>query len=129
MTPPHDFEHVRMLEEQLLDQAVRVKPEIVAGLLADDFLEFGRSGCVHSKNDVVRSLANEGESSRALTAHDFRFRSLAEDVVQITYRTVRSDGAGEAYSLRSSIWKRTEGRWQMLFHQGTPSGTQHGEPE
>lgn len=123
MTPAHDFEHVRMLEEQLLDQATRVKPEIVAGLLADDFLEFGRSGSVYSKNDVISSLANEDESSRALTAHDFRFRSLAEDVVLITYRTLRNDGATEVHSLRSSIWTRTEGRWQMVFHQGTPSRT------
>jgi hypothetical protein len=25
--------------------------------------------------------------------------------------------------LRSSIWQWIEGRWQMLFHQGTPSAT------
>jgi hypothetical protein len=25
------------------------------------------------------------------------------------------------YSLRSSIWRRSEGRWQMIFHQGTSS--------
>jgi predicted lysophospholipase L1 biosynthesis ABC-type transport system permease subunit len=42
----------------------------------------------------------------------------------VTYRLVvrRSDVEGEAHSLRSSIWKAINGRWQMIFHQGTLAG-------
>jgi hypothetical protein len=47
----------------------------------------------------------------------FKTLVLAPGVVLVTYRAGRQHGS-EA-SLRSSIWKRIDGRWQMLFHQGT----------
>jgi hypothetical protein len=49
--------------------------------------------------------------------------TLAPGVVLVTYNAVRQDESEEqlAYSLRSSIWRLSEGRWQMIFHQGTPS--------
>nr|WP_242947776.1 hypothetical protein [Desulfosporosinus lacus] len=46
---------------------------------------------------------------------------LAPDVVLATYRAVKSNESREEMrnSLRSSIWKFLDGRWQMVFHQGT----------
>jgi hypothetical protein len=46
-----------------------------------------------------------------VTVQDFATRELAPDVVLVTYKT--------ASALRSSIWKRIGGKWQMIFHQGT----------
>jgi hypothetical protein len=42
----------------------------------------------------------------------------------VAYRTVsRISTTGEQRrTLRSSIWKRIDGRWQMIFHQGTAMG-------
>jgi hypothetical protein len=39
----------------------------------------------------------------------------------VTYRAVRRDESdhSEVASLRSSLWVIRDGRWQMLFHQGT----------
>jgi hypothetical protein len=39
----------------------------------------------------------------------------------VTYRVIRQGTADEPpiYSLRSSIWKLIDDRWQMVFHQGT----------
>ncbi len=56
---------------------------------------------------------------RSLT--DFKTLVLAPDVVLVTYRAVRQLGheASPITSLRSSIWQRIDGRWQMRFHQGT----------
>ncbi len=54
---------------------------------------------------------------------EFSARFLSEDVVLVTYRSVRRNPVSsmEWHSLRSSIWKLTDGRWQMTFHQGTPT--------
>ncbi|PSJ61558.1 DUF4440 domain-containing protein [Pseudaminobacter soli (ex Li et al. 2025)] len=123
MTLQHDLALIQSLEEELFRQAVRGSPEAVDKLLAEDFVEFGRSGGVHHKADVIRSLAAEDpKNSQMLMADDFELTSLAKDVVLLTYRSVRKGEDGkELHSLRSSIWKHLEGRWQMIFHQGTPT--------
>jgi hypothetical protein len=54
---------------------------------------------------------------------DFTVRRLAQDVMLVTYRTTIQNRA--VSRLRSSIWKLIEGRWQMIFHQGTPSREHH----
>lgn len=96
---------------------------MVRNLLADDFIEFGRSGGVYTKEDVVRSLAAEPiDDQEALSAGDFTLRPLAAGVLLLTYRSFRlTNGTEHRYTLRSSIWKFIDGRWQMAFHQGTPS--------
>nr|WP_242876402.1 DUF4440 domain-containing protein [Desulfosporosinus hippei] len=52
---------------------------------------------------------------------DFQVKVLATDVVLATYRAVKTNESREEMrnSLRSSIWKFIDGRWQMVFHQGT----------
>jgi hypothetical protein len=58
---------------------------------------------------------------RSLT--DLSVRSLAADLTLATYRAVGRDLASrnEWHSLRSSVWKLTDGLWQIIFHQGTPT--------
>jgi hypothetical protein len=47
-------------------------------------------------------------------------RELAPGLALVTYRAIRAaPGALAVQSLRSSIWACRDGRWQMLFHQGT----------
>jgi hypothetical protein len=64
-------------------------------------------------------LRQEPPAQRFLT--HFKTLVLAPGVVLVTYRAGREHGseASSEASLRSSIWKRIDGRWQMLFHQGT----------
>ena len=114
---------LRILEEELLRPTVRSSPDRVATLIADIFVEFGGSGHVYDKAQVVAGLADEHRQGPQVerTAHDLRVRMLAEDVAHVTYRAVRRHPDGtEANSLRSSIWKVIDERWQMTFHQGTP---------
>jgi hypothetical protein len=113
--------HLRELEEQLLDPAIRKNYEIVSSLLADDFREFGSSGRVFSKEEILVELANEGTNKISLT--NFQAKAMAAGVFLVTYRAVRNDTASGSFvtSLRSSIWVMREARWQMLFHQGTKS--------
>ena len=46
-------------------------------------------------------------------------RQLAPDLGLVTYRVTRN-GNPDTHSLRSLIWRRTDGHWRLLFHQGTP---------
>jgi len=112
---------LRQLEERLLQPEVRRSAQDVAELLADEFIEFGSSGRQFTKPQIIESLQQELPTRLAL--REFRARPLAPGVVLVTYRAVRQSVSEEQvmYSLRSSIWRRSEGRWQMIFHQGTPS--------
>ncbi len=112
-------DHLRELEERLLDPSVRNDRDRVARLLADEFVEFGSSGRVFTRRQILDALQNEQPTRRVLTG--FRAVMLAPGVALTTYRVERleSPAASVAYSLRSSVWKQSDGVWQMVFHQGT----------
>ena len=112
-------EHIRQLEERLLRPDVRRARETLAGLLASEFTEFASDGVAYSKDQVIEALEREAPYVRSLT--DFRIVVLAETVVLATYCTNRQNVTlnDSVDSLRSSIWMLRDGRWQLLFHQGT----------
>jgi hypothetical protein len=109
----------RRLEECLLQPEVRKSAKEVADLLADEFIEFGSSGRVFNKQQIIESLQQEPPIQRSLM--EFKASALAPGVVLATYRAARPSTSGEqpTYSRRSSVWKLIDGRWQMVFHQGT----------
>jgi hypothetical protein len=111
------------LEQRLLQPSVRASAELVSSLITDDFIEFGSSGRVYDKAQILAALGEEqrdGPSVQA-TASDFEVRILADGVALVTYRTERRTlDADISQSRRSSLWQKRDGRWQMLFHQGTP---------
>lgn len=108
-------DELRSLEERLLDPEVRRDRTAVASLLATDFLEFGSSGRTFNREQILDVLA-AAEPLHVQLA-DFAARLLAPHVALVTWRGIGPDGG---QSRRSSLWIRREGRWQMLFHQGTP---------
>lgn len=114
-------EFFRRLEERLLQPFVRKSAKEIAELLADDFIEFGSSGRIFNRQQIIDALQQESALQISLT--DFSARILANDVVLVNYRAIRHGVAEnrKASSLRSSIWKLIEGRWQLVFHQGTPT--------
>ena len=112
---------IRALEERLLKPAVRASAEELEQLLADDFLEFGSSGRIFDRDEVIRYLLNEPPLKIA-AVEEFSIIELSPDVVLATYQVQVRSGQPESTStsLRSSLWARREGRWQLVFHQGTP---------
>jgi len=110
---------LRELEERLLQPDFRRSRPAVSALLADEFVEYGSSGRIFDKQQILDLLGSEPEQRIAI-AH-FEARPLSADVVLVTYRSVRPDGPPEAGAtfLRSSLWVRRQGRWQVVFHQGT----------
>lgn len=112
---------LRKQEEKLLSADQRASPEAVAELLADDFVEFARSGGIYDRDQTIAALAGE-EPADVRKAFDFKVSLLGEGVALLTYRSTRRLAAEmeEQHALRSSIWMRVGGRWRMRFHQGTP---------
>jgi hypothetical protein len=114
-------QQLRKLEEQLLQSEVRKSAADLDALLANEFVEFGSSGRVFDRRQIIESLRTESPVRRSLL--DFKTLPLAPGMVLATYRAVRHGVPGEqpTYSLRSSVWKLIDGQWQTVFHQGTHS--------
>ena len=108
------------LEESLLRPEIRHSRSELERLLADDFVEFGSSGEVYDREAIIDALFREKSGHLSLT--EFQAVQLAPEVVLVTYRAMSTaqDGGPTVHSLRSSIWKLAAGRWQIVFHQGTP---------
>lgn len=111
---------LQALEAALQSQAVRADSARLATLLADEFVEFGSSGTLWTRAATLAALPGEDFCPRSIS--DFHARLLADDVAFVTYRSQRhaSGALPASASLRSSLWKWRDGRWQMTFHQGTP---------
>ena len=119
-TSPNLYAHLRDLEERLLRPEVRSSPEALRTLLAEGFREFGSSGRVFTRAEMIAELAREAEApgvERGMSG--FGLEMLAPDVALVTYRAHRTVAGGGVESLRSSVWRFCDGRWRMVFHQGT----------
>jgi hypothetical protein len=108
------------LEISLLSSEVRSSAEALDKLLTDDFIEFGSSGIIYTKKEILEILPNTLEKVEYIVS-DFTTQVLANDVVFATFKTDRTiNGAEKLTSWRSSLWKKSDKGWQMFFHQGTP---------
>ncbi len=101
------------LEHRLARIGKRITAAEAGALLADDFLEFGASGKVWTKSDIVAAMAIWQPISA--TIEEFKVREIAPAHCLVTYRFKTA----ERSTLRSSLWRNSSGVWQMIFHQGT----------
>ncbi|RBL68403.1 nuclear transport factor 2 family protein [Pseudomonas sp. MWU13-2625] len=111
--------HLLHLEQRLLSRAVREDAAELALLIADDFVEFGASGGIWNKSDVLEALPQQAFTQR--TVSQFTLKPLSEDSALVTYHC-HTGAVGQRVpvdSLRSSVWRRQGEQWQMVFHQGT----------
>ncbi len=111
-------DHLRALEESLLLPFTRKNETRLEALLAAGFREFGSSGTAFTKADILTSL--QAEAPTRLSLDSFSAELLAPGVALVTYRATRQrNDVPATHSLRSSVWVLRDGRWQILFHQGT----------
>jgi hypothetical protein len=109
---------LRELEVELHDPSARGS-EHAAQLLAESFVEFGSSGQVYSRAEVILLLASE--ASPKISASQFSVQRIAQDAALLTYVSCHHSSQ-KTFSLRSSIWQFQEGQWRIIFHQGTKCG-------
>jgi hypothetical protein len=106
------------LETLLLNPASCSRPETLWPLFANEFIEIGSSGRIYDRQQTVTNLATVDAARGELS--EFRVVLLTNDIAQVTYRAVRHREIPQ-HSWRSSIWRRRGLRWQIAFHQGTPT--------
>lgn len=104
------------LEQRLMSQATRLDAEEISRLIADDFTEFGASGGIWHKPDIVEQLPGQPFTPRTIS--EFAVKQLSPNTALVTYHC-HTGSITSVTSLRSSIWRLQGDRWQMVSHQGT----------
>ncbi len=111
---------IRFMEETLASAEVRASRALMASLLSDEFREFGASGRVFDKSEILDLLAEEPSDDTYQVA-ELRITALGEDTCLATYRILPRtvERVVKPGSNRSSVWRKEDGVWRLLFHQGT----------
>ena len=111
------------LERALLTREVRSSAAALAALLDPEFTETGASGRRWTRAEILAALPAEAGAGAGpgppgpdrIAGHAMAGRRLAADVVMLTFET---DHEGRR-ARRVSLWRRSGGRWRVLYHQGT----------
>ena len=120
-TPGDAVAALRDLEESLWREETRYDRAYMGAVLALGFLEFGMSGRRYDRDAIIE--AEIQPIGARLPLEDFTVVFVRPDVALVTY--VSEDEAdGPRRANRMSLWDRSDGRWQLLSHQGTavPAG-------
>lgn len=85
------------------------------GMTDPDFWEVGASGRCYSRQYVIDTLVERHASPHedVWETSEFHCRELAPDTYLLTYRLVQ--GASRI-TRRSTIWRKDEGQWKILYH-------------
>jgi hypothetical protein len=115
-------ETLERLERELHQLETRRNVSRLEELLHPDFVEFGRSGRIFSRNDVLAEFSEITAYPAVVVTH-FRVDAVSECVALATYISahVGPTEGRHRHSLRSSLWVHGTRGWQMRFHQGTPA--------
>jgi hypothetical protein len=107
------------LELYLLRPEVRTSAEKINELISDDFIEYGSSGLIYNKENILERLPQGNSLSYNL--FDFDVIILSENIVQTRFKIDRTNlDNTKTTSLRASLWRKNNDNWQIFFHQGTP---------
>jgi hypothetical protein len=87
-------------------------------MTAEDFWEVGASGRRYSRQLVLDELEKRFTAPHddVWETSDFQCRRLGEQTYLLTY-TLLQDRA--RLTRRATIWRKTQGGWQIVYHQGT----------
>ena len=105
--------HIFDLENALLAEEVRKSEDELNQLISDNFVEFGSSGKIYKKSDILKFLPKE--KFKKITITDFEIISSGKDEITVRYKSNSENNI----TLRSSIWKAENDDWKIIFHQGT----------
>ncbi|WP_019606259.1 DUF4440 domain-containing protein [Teredinibacter turnerae] len=111
------------LEKRLHELSIRSSRPTLESVLHPEFVEIGYSGTEYVRQEVLVGLVSRSEMEQKIFARDFCLAHLTESLCLITYKSasVQEDGELHRFAIRSSIWKFDGRRWQLRFHQATPT--------
>ncbi|WP_423446541.1 nuclear transport factor 2 family protein [Kocuria sp. KSNUG] len=106
------------LERDLQSHSTRGDVARLRELLAPDFVEISASGRQWDLETILGLLNKElsAPDSTEIEMVGLSARTLGPDVVQVFWESRR----GERRARRTSLWRRSGGNWQQVYHQGTP---------
>lgn len=93
--------------------------EDIENQICDEFWEVGASGNVYTKQDVIETLLeryNNPDYQDIWEAKDFELTKIATDNYLLTYVLIQDK---TRVTRRSTLWRRVNGHWKILYHQGT----------
>jgi hypothetical protein len=104
-------------EEQLLKNSIRNDAGKIAELLEDNCTEFTASG----KQNRYRpgELFGNVDGESYIDSNTVRLVDLSENCKLLLYVAAKVNKNTRMKSNCSSIWKKIDGKWKMVFHQGT----------
>ena len=111
------FATLARLEESLWRAETLGDRSLMDATFSDDFFEFGRSGRVWNRDELLSRDCPPMQAELPLPALDIRL--LNDFTALITYNSIVTADTIE-YARRSSVWSLQHGRWRLRFHQGTP---------
>lgn len=113
-----DVDELRKLEESLWIARTRFDQAYMEQILSPEFVEFGRSGKVYSREDSLSAASRDIRCT--LPLKNFTAHLIDENVFLVTYISESTSDGEMLAANRSSIWIKTPQGWQLRFHQGTP---------
>ena len=87
--------------------------------MCDEFWEVGASGNVYTRQDVIETLLeryNDPSHQDIWEAKDFALTQIAPDNYLLTYILIQDK---TRVTRRSTLWRKQNGHWKILYHQGT----------
>lgn len=86
--------------------------------MVPDYWEVGASGQRYSREFILDFVAKSppvDAISAGWQTSDYALRRLGPDTYLFTYNLTQ----GERFTRRSTIWRKTQEGWLILYHQGT----------
>jgi len=97
------------LEKELHSSLTRGNYARLNEIIADDFYEFGSSGNVWTKNDILTRLPSEDKNAPQILSRNYQLKELSPDNCFVTYISYRLiNGHEERVALRSSLWRKKQ---------------------
>ena len=110
------FETLHRLEHSLYHPETRFDQGYMDELLGVEYVEFGSSGRVWTRSQIIRT--DPVDIAARLPLPEFQVQMLGGDVALVTYRSEMGLDFATCAN-RSSVWQReSDGRWRLVFHQG-----------
>ena len=106
------------LEPLFHHQELGTSKEIFESMITDDYWEVGASGKVYTKEFIIKTLVERYSKPyfEEIEIKNFYCQEIENDSFFVTYELIQNK---TRYTRRLTIWKKIEGSWKALYHQGT----------
>jgi len=106
------------MEFKLLDKNIRNNKNELIKYISKEFIEYGASGKIYTYDDTLKYLPKEKyQLEYKILKIDSKI--LSENIVLLLYIVEINNEKEKIITNRSSIWKKDNNNWKIIFHQGT----------